>query len=116
MKTFIDALEKIEISETRIYDLNRACNEIHKAVSQLDKGNLSLLNKHYPEVIKVAELYGKNNACLNSDFSLKDSVKPGYNPPSERLNVLLNEYHFTDQDVIDYEQDINDYDACNNIK
>jgi len=46
----------------------------------------------------------------------KDSVKPGYNPPSERLNVLLSEYHFTDQDVIDYDQDINDYDACNNIK
>ena len=69
MKTFIDALENINISETRINDLDRACDEIHKAVSKLDKGNLSLLNKYYPEIIRVAELYGKNTTCLNSDFS-----------------------------------------------
>jgi|TARA_R110000823_G_scaffold312387_1_gene439001 hypothetical protein len=69
MNTFTETLENINISETRIYDLNRACNEMHRAISQLDHGNLAILDKHFPELIKVAETFGKNQACLNSDFS-----------------------------------------------
>ena len=100
------------------------CTDIELWNDIIDKGDVDLLAVLVNEQLNII----KNTKPVNFQ-QLKHKLK------LERLAVKLdpelyntlfakrcdkkllkeNEYHFTNQDVLDYEQDMNDYDACNSF-
>ena len=71
MRTFNKKLKEIGLAESRIDSVVEASNKMHSAISRLDKGNLALITKHFPEFIEVAKTFGKNDEFSNSDFEVK---------------------------------------------
>ena len=63
--------EDFGIAETRIQDLRMAMEQVHKAVSYLDNHNLKRLWQHYPELVSVANYYGRNEDGLKT-FTQED--------------------------------------------
>jgi hypothetical protein len=54
------------IASTRVQSLRQAIRDMHKAVCYLDKQNLKLLWQHCPEIVDVANFYGKNEEDLRT--------------------------------------------------
>lgn len=54
------------IASTRVQSLRQAMRDVHKAVCYLDEHNLKLLWEHCPEMIEVANFFGKNEECLRT--------------------------------------------------
>lgn len=59
-------VENFGIADTRAISIRQAMREIHRAVCYLDEHNLKRLWKYYPEVINVANTYGKNEEGLRT--------------------------------------------------
>ena len=59
-------VEDFGIADTRAMSIRQAMREIHRAVCYLDEHNLKRLWKYYPEVINVANTYGKNEEGLRT--------------------------------------------------
>ena len=59
-------VEDFGIADTRAISIRQAMREIHRAVCYLDEHNLKRLWKYYPEVINVANTYGKNEEGLRT--------------------------------------------------
>ena len=59
-------VENFGIADTRAISIREAMREIHRAVCYLDEHNLKRLWKYYPEVINVANTYGKNEEGLRT--------------------------------------------------
>ena len=68
MRRFQIELEKIGVSDSRVYELARAAQEIHTAISAIDDDNRDLLLKAMPEFIFVARRYASFDDTLNADF------------------------------------------------
>lgn len=54
------------IASTRVQSLRQAMRDVHRAVCYLDEHNLKLLWEHCPEMIEVANFFGKNEECLRT--------------------------------------------------
>ena len=61
----IRTLEESGISDTRINDLYKAASEVHYAVSTLDKNNLKTLKNKFPEILNLAQAFGKGHPFYN---------------------------------------------------
>lgn len=59
-------VEDFGIADTRAMSIRQAMREIHRAVCYLDSHNLHRLWYYYPEVINVANTYGKNEEGLRT--------------------------------------------------
>ena len=59
-------VEDFGIADTRAMSIRQAMREIHRAVCYLDEHSLKRLWKYYPEVINVANTYGKNEEGLRT--------------------------------------------------
>ena len=59
-------VEDFGIADTRAHSISQVMRGIHSAVCLLDNHNLKSIWQHYPEVINVANTYGKNEEGLKT--------------------------------------------------
>ena len=64
-------VEEHGLAKTRAGSLGQAMREIHKAVCHLDDHNLDIIRKNYPEIIYVADYYGRSEDGLRT-FTRKE--------------------------------------------
>ena len=57
----IRTLEESGIADTRINDLYKAASEVHYVVSKLDTNNLTTLKNKFPEILNLAQAFGKGH-------------------------------------------------------
>ena len=58
--------EDFGIANTRVVELRMAMAQVHRAVCYLDEHNLKRIWRYYPEMINVANTYGKNEEGLRT--------------------------------------------------
>tara|TARA_B100001248_G_C27158863_1_gene352539 strand:+ start:38 stop:250 length:213 start_codon:yes stop_codon:yes gene_type:complete len=64
-KLNIKTLLQSGLADTRIDDIYKAAEEVHYAVSKLDKNSLETLKGNFPALLKVAQSFGKGHPYLN---------------------------------------------------
>ena len=64
-------VEDFGIADTRAMSIRQAMREIHRAVCYLDSHNLKRIWQHYPEIVSVANYYGRNEDGLKT-FTQED--------------------------------------------
>ena len=64
-------VEDFGIADTRAHSITQAMRGIHSAVCHLDNHNLKRIWQHYPEIVSVANYYGKNEDGLKT-FTQED--------------------------------------------
>ena len=72
MNTFNQAIKDtgIQISDSRIENIAKAVNDLHKAICYLDVGNRKIMYQHFPELIAAAKTFGENDFASNSNFNI----------------------------------------------
>tara|TARA_Y100000361_G_scaffold92291_1_gene82301 strand:+ start:213 stop:458 length:246 start_codon:yes stop_codon:yes gene_type:complete len=58
--------EDFGIANTRVIELRMAMEQVHRAICKLDNHNLIRIWEHYPELVSVADRYGRNENGLKT--------------------------------------------------
>ena len=59
-------VEDFGIADTRAHSISQAMRGMHSAVCHLDNHNLKRVWQHYPELVSVANHYGRNENGLKT--------------------------------------------------
>ena len=61
-----ESIEKSGISSSRVTDLLHAAKKVHGAVCEIDRSGRVCLAKSFPEILSVAQMYGRADEFLDS--------------------------------------------------
>ena len=61
-----ESIEKSGISSSRVTDLLHAAQKVHGAVCEIDRSGRVCLAKSFPEILSVAQMYGRADEFLDS--------------------------------------------------